>query len=744
VLVNVPVSPAVAGEGYTVEVSVLDAFGNSVSLNPGGSDPLVVNDASGPIACNWQAESSSGVQTLDCVSTVAIEETRLNVVVGSFGLTGESNIIEVVNGALGVVAVGLSVSELTAGEVLDATLQGSDVYGNPYIVQQDPVVLIVDDMGGMIETPVSLGADGTAVALGLQPTLAGDPVLIQAQQNGQVLGEAPLVVLPAEISGFEVAPARTWSWVEEQLGVSVRAQDVHGNTVVDYAGIVTLASADGGLAETQLDILQNGEVDSSVVLITASIASRIHASDAAGIVGESDEIDVLERNCQEGPTADLLLGGQREYVGCLVNGSKTIAVDFSQSVVASGRSVAAYHLLVGDSSQRTLANSSTLKESGEGSTVVLLVVADDAACGGETEAVVWLSEQDDTPAGPITVGVADSVLTGGSAVNGVTPVSVQATDCEMDVAAGQSVYARVGLGDLGQLSPSGFGLSMVLDASGQGTFELDASASIHGGVATLEVGTIDGASYGSVDVTIEGDSALPEVVSVDPMGSTAELFDGVEVQFSEPMRDSSISDSTVSLLGPLGAVSLASTDLDASGQVLTLVTAETGDASDGTYVLTLSSSIADDGGNNQLTGDFSGLPADYVGQFGAVGDEALTLLGCVSSTTELVVDGDDGTLSGDVSEADQVEIQASASGAVTWWVLEVLDSQSERIRTTRISGTGGASSVVTWDGRGDDGVVCEPGSYFVSVSTLDIYDNLSAPCEIEVELLQHYSTPESP
>lgn len=259
----------------------------------------------------------------------------------------------------------------------------------------------------------------------------------------------------------------------------------------------------------------------------------------------------------------------------------------------------------------------------------------------------------------------------------------------------------------------------------------------------MEVGTLDGASYGSIEVTIEGDSVLPVVVSMDPMGASTELFDEVNVEFSEVIRESSISGSTVSLEGPLGAVALASAGLDDTGRALILETTETRDAGEGAYVLTISSLIADEGGNNQLAGAFDGQPGDYVGQFGAVGDEALELSSCVASTLELVVDGDDGSLSGDAVEADHVEIQASSIGAPTWWLLEVRDANAQRIRTLRTPGSGSFSATVTWDGRGDDGIVNAAGTYWVSVSSIDVHDNISAPCEIEVVLLQRYRPPES-
>jgi len=668
----------------------------------------------------------------------------LNVTVDSMGISGLSNVIEVVNGSLGEVALVLSVNELTAGESLDVSMQASDSYGNPYIVQQDPNVLVVDDRGGMVETPVILGADGTGEAQGLSPTVVGDPIAIQVSQGGLLLGEAPLVVLPGSLDSLEVVPEVSWAWVDEPLILAVRGQDAYGNTVTDFVGDVSVTAVDAGLASTSLGAAVAGEVSSPVVLTTSAVGVRIHAATDSGEVGVSDAIDVLVRDCVDGPQADLLIEGQQEFVGCLVNGSITLTADFSQSTVGAGRSVGAYHLYTEGSSQRTVANQATLKRSGEGGAVVLLVVADDLGCGSDVQAQVWLGEQDDGPVGPITVSAGAATLTGGSSTNGQTSITVEAQDCELDAAAGQLLYARVGLGELLQLTPSGQGLSTVLDASGVGTFLLDATSSLYGGAATVEVGTLDGASYGVVEVEIQGDSVLPEVVSVDPMGETSELFDQVEVVFSEPMRASSFGGSSVSLTGPLGPVALETPVLDPTGQRLTVETTGTEDASLGSYVLALDASVSDQEGNNQLAGQYSGVPAAHETQFGAVGDEGLSVDSCVPTSTSLVVDGDDGALSGLVSEGDELEIQVVGVGSPTWWHLEVRDAEGGRVRTLRTFSSGSSTAILSWDGRGDDGIVAGLGAYEVSVSTLDAHDNMSAPCEIGVSLLQRYTQPELP
>ena len=196
--------------------------------------------------------------------------------------------------------------------------------------------------------------------------------------------------------------------------------------------------------------------------------------------------------------------------------------------------------------------------------------------------------------------------------------------------------------------------------------------------------------------------------------------------------------------GPTGSVDLEAPILDGTGRLLTVETVESEDAALGVYVLTVDASVSDQGGNNQLAGEYTGIPANHETVFGAVGDEGLSISSCVANTSSLVVDGDDGSLSGSLEEADSVDVQVNATGIPTWWHMVVRDRAGEQVRVLRTVPAGSPSALLSWDGRGDDGIVSEPGTYDVAVSTVDAHDNLSAPCEIGISLYQRYTQPELP
>lgn len=736
-------SPVVAGSSFGMEVRVVDFFGNAVPFQPEGADPIAVDDGTGNAPCAYVGETSAGVYGLECVLEIAAQAQVLSVSVPSLGVAAATAPFTVDNGVLAVVDMVLSRASLVAGELVDATLVGFDAYGNAYIVQSDPVVLLSDSVGGITETPVTLAADGTGEALGLQPVGAGDPVVVRVSQGGVVLGEASLVVEAGPLDSLEVEAAQTWTWLGDSLGLEVRGVDAYGNPVPDFVGPVTLSSEQGAALVVSVADFVGGVGEGSMTWDTAQIGDRVQGQDALGTSGTSGLLDALDPSCPDAPTASLLVEGQAEHVDCLVGGSVTLGLDFSGSTIPAGRTLAAYHLSGDGVSQRTMSDSFNLKKTREGAFLMGLVVADDAGCGSQAEATLWLANQDDSVAGPVSVTAAASQVTAGSATNGTTGIDVSAQDCEGDVAAGQTLYVRTNLGDLvAGPSATGVGLALVLDASGQGTFDLDLSSSLHGGTSSVETGTLNGASWGGVDVEVLGDNALPWVVAVDPMGQTAEIFSQVVVGFSEGMRGSSIQDATVVLSGPSGVVAWDSLALDADGSVLTGTLLSAQDAAAGTYTLSVLSSVSDAGGNNPLSGDYSGGGADYVGRFGAVADEGISVLSCLASTVEIVPDGDDGGLLGLAEEADRVEVTVEASNLPTEWWLEVT-SLGERVYSFRQVATA-ATEVLAWEGRGLDGAIAAPGAYTVGIATVDAHDNVSAPCEIVLELKQHYQQPEVP
>ncbi len=732
-LLQGPEGPLVAGVDFPIGVRVEDDWANGVELDPDGADPFDVDLGGEAATCTWAAGAATGEYDLSCRTTVAAEAATLTVSLPSRGLEATFADLEVVNGDLAAVALTPESSTVTAGVPFALTAVATDAWGNAYLEQTDSVIDLSEPSGTL--SPASLTLLGTGQGSTDVTILAAGPaVVITASQAGVAYGTTTVTVEPAELSDFDVGADQGWTWLDEALELRITALDAHGNTVTGFTGAVTLTSTTGSFGDQVLTEVDGGVVTTSLTWTDAVVGDTVRAAADSGETGESAAIDVLDGDCGSPPVAELLLDGLSEDLVCRIGGAATVAADLS----GSSGSPTVFHLDDGQGGFTRLASStSTLQVDSEGAWVVQAVVGDDQACGGAASATLWVGDADGEPVGPVTVATAHTSRTAGSTSNGSTTVTVSATTCSGDLAAAGTLYVRADLGDFSGPAATGSGLALTLDSAGSATATWSVQSSEHAGTATLEAGTLDGASWGSGTVDVTGDSARPTVVSVDPSGTTSELLDQVVVVFTEAMSESSISTSRVGLAGDGGALAISALSLDSGGTTLTITLEETLDTSQGPTWLSLSSSLRDELGSNRLDGSWSGAASGYSSVFGAVDDDALSMVGCTPDTAQLAPDGDDGT----ASQRDEVDLAVSADGTPSWWLLQVRDDTDALVRTDRVVGSA-TTATVTWDARGDDGFVAPPGTYGLEVSTIDAQDNLSTPCATEVTLSQQYRSPQ--
>ena len=729
-----PSSPLVAGVAASVTAQVADSFDNPVAIDPTGADVFSAEDGSGTATCDWEGEPLPGTHDLACLTTQAGLAVSLVVSLDSLGLATAAEVVDVENAPLAQVVAVANPDTVAAGESFTLDVVASDEFGNPYLVQTDPVLELGDPDLTLVPQVLTLEADGTGSG-SFVLTRSGDPVTVTISQAGAVLGTTDLFVSPADPDHLELDLEVDWAWLDAPVTVQVTAHDVYDNVVPDFSSPVLLASTQGSLNTADLTGFSGGIATGSLSWAGAVLADSVTALADSGEAGTSDGIDILDADCVSPPTAVLTLAGQEEAVSCRVGGVATVTASFSGSTATAGLS--AYHLEDGQgSSQRLSVANTVLSTPDEGGWTVGLVVMDNDACGAETSGIWWTGDADGEPVGPVALSTTHSQRTAGSATNGATTVEVGATTCSGDVASGATLLVRADLGTLGGLTATGAGLEVVLDSLGEASLTWSVETESHAGTASLEAGTGDGTSWGESTVTVAGDSARPTVVDAIPSGNTSELLEELVVVFSEPMTGSSLSSSTVTLEGPLGAVELAAFDLDEAGTTLTVDLDSQLDTSLGEWNLTVTSSARDEAGNNRLDGEWSGASSDHVRMFGEVGIEEIEITSCLADTEVFTPDGDDGV----GEERDSVSVQVTATGIPTWWELEVRDDAGGAVYTTREPSS--ASEVTMgWHGRGDDGFVVEEGSYTLAFSAFDAYDNQSLSCDAELILAQHYGNP---
>lgn len=720
VQVTVMETEVTAGAPFGVTVRVIDAFGNPLSIEPGGADPVLFFDDTSTTTCAWTGPIDDSAHAFSCRVSQAQNDNLMVAVVASRGVTGTSlDSFNVVNAGLAEV-VFTTPAATVAGQVFGMAAAGFDAFGNPYLVQSDPVVDLTDTTGSIDLASVTLDASGQSIA---SPTLtvAGDNVRLIATQAGIELGRSDaIVVSAASMGGFSVVPP-AWLGVGESASVSVRAIDAFGNTVTTFTGTATL-TATAGCIENTADGFALGVDQVEITCDEVALGAVLTAADGSGNVGESAAFDVVDFACALPPVANLAIEGDAEPVLCL--SAETTEVEFDASGSTPGNSpIILYHFAdsEGGDSRSGSATTSAIW-SGAGAREVQVLVADADGCADETSTYAWVGNDDGEPTGPVELATSVATTTSGTSIS----FELAARDCTGDVAAGQSIFVRSNLGEVAA-SASGEGLALTLDAAGEASATWTFSSG-YSGTATLFAGTASRGAFGEVAVVVTQDSERPTVVLVNPSGTDTGTIEEIEVVFSEALLSSTVSN--VGLVGPSGTVlTTALLDVD----TLTLTPQAPLDGSAGTYTLTVGSGVRDLAGN-RLDGTFSGAAGDFSTTFGDVANTLPLLAGCSLDRSEFMPDGDDGT----GEHADSVALTPVAATSPTWWQLLVLGDSGDWVRS---AWTVGSLTTVVWDGRGDDGFVADAGTYTLSLSAIDAQGNVGAVCDERVVINQTVGLP---
>ncbi|MEQ1568251.1 MAG: hypothetical protein ABMA64_21610 [Myxococcota bacterium] len=715
-LVATTSGPAVAGQGLLVEASVVDGWGNPLHAALLGLSAFAMTDELGEADCVGTGFTLGGKVQFSCTFYTARPLALVLVSLPSFGVGAAPVMIEVVNGPLGAVSFS-GEGPVTAGGNLSLQVVGTDRWGNPYLVQPDPVVELTEDFGTLTGGPVTLGPTGVGT-VSVSMTRAG-PTVVRAWQAGVELGASdPITVAAAAATALRITPSEPWAFVGQPLDLSVEAVDTYGNRAA-YDGSAEVSSRETVAPDVDLTLLDGV----GVAPFEWSVPAFVDTLDAtSGALSGSTPVAVVEGCGAAGPEVVATFGGAAVGLACAdPGGGATFTADLSASSGVSP--LVGYGLaelgggVVTDSSPVV-----ELPVAGFGPHPLRALVVDDAGCGAELDASGWVGPDDGTPTGPFALSVDDPTLD----LSDSTTVSLDgATDCSGDPAAFAEVEVRATGGALIGPVATGSGLVMTLDGNGDGaaTWVTDAASS----AATLEVhATVGGGSAsGRVTATLSGDGVRPTVVDQSPTGFEGGMVSTVHLTLSEPPLASSITPANFWVDGP-GVVAV--TGATAAGAEVTLTLSPPADGAAGVWSVHASSSVRDLAGN-KLGGEWTDLAADYVGAFGATGG-ALPTLSCTSfepSSLVLRPDGDPGP--GD--ESDLLSIGVSSASAPAWWVLEVRDGADTPIVQRRVAPTG-ASDAVVWDARDARGVVVANGPWKVRVAPDDGLGTRGVGCEVTV------------
>lgn len=722
------VAPATvrAGLSIDVDVEVLDVYGN-VQL-PEQVDPAEIELSSelGDAGCLLGGVGVDGLVDYSCSFTTARPDGTLTATgFGSLAGLVASRPLAVDNGLLADVSVSAPAS-IGAGQGFSLGLTARDAFGNPYLVQDDPVVDLSGGSDSLTPDLALLGGDGTAtVAASL--TAAGVWTL-SASQSGLLLGNSdPITVVPASTHELAVRVDAPWGEVGVPVDVVVEAVDAYGNRTT-LSESLTVTSALTSTPPQSLALI-NGVANMSWTWTERAVDEMLDASSSGGFVGQSAPLYVVRDCGGSGPTVNVALGGAPIGLACFDEGSGrgTITADLSGSSAGAFPLVGYGVSAVGTASfdQVGTANVVDLLLPDVGRYAVRAIVVDADACASETTSEAFVGFDDGSPTGPLALVANDAVID----VAASTAIDViGVTDCAGDPASGASVHLRVSAGVLGGVSPTGEGLAVVLDAVGDGVADLTTSGDVADngpalGMLSIDAWTPLGTALGATDVLVSGDAVRPTILDQAPRGIAGGLVDTVVLDASENLLPSSVDPSHFSWSGPYA---VAVTDANLVADQITLTLSPAADADAGAWLLTISDDVRDEAGN-RLSGDWSGDRAPYVGAFGVVGATP-DPVSCptVVPAGAFRPDGDDG----EGGEVDRVTLSLESASAPAWWVAEIHDASGTLV-VQRWLVPAGPSDEWSWDARDEAGFVVPGGTYTLTVRSDDGFGNRGAGCVVQ-------------
>ncbi len=686
--------PVEAGAAVEVRVDLYDAYGNRYDGPPVEPADFLVGDGV-TFSCTVPAVDGavlrSGCRLFRAGDAVVLPAS------GPGGAAGASEPFPVINGRLAKVTLETSDRDVEAGESFRLSVLGVDEWGNPYRVQDDPVLALSDTSGALSITSITLGAEGTAAA-DVSVTRSG-VTFVTAAQKGTIYGASSSVVVrsgPATV--LDVTPTRPWAWIDEPMRVFVVARDRYGNAAA-AAGTATLSSDAGAFSATGLALVAGrGQVDVVPESVAASDTWRAAFDELSGV---AEGIAVVEDCGTDGPDAALLVEGTTDAVRCHDEDGVSLEATLSDGAGVAGR----FGLWrAGGGGTLSTAGSFDVDLAGIGE-FELLGVAIDGTCAAEATARAWVAPDDGSPAGPIPVLLDGEALRVGQ--DTATVVIDGATTCDGAPADTQPVYLRVDRGELDETSSSGAGLYVTTDSDGVADATLDLTEAAMGGPAVVTAWVGHGGAAGALGFAATGDRQRPRVLAQHPEGAATGEFGKVVLTFSEPIDPASLDPQGASLTGPT-TVRIVRLDLVAPDRVEAVLEAPI-NAGAGRWTFTLDVGPLDLAGNG-MDGAWSGASSSYEGRFGSVSATAPAATSCAVDESVFRPDGD----AGSGAESDEVRVTAKADAAPSTWRVQVEDAAGRSVRYARFSAASSEEGVYVWDGRDATGRVVADGSYNVA------------------------------
>jgi len=374
--------------------------------------------------------------------------------------------------------------------------------------------------------------------------------------------------------------------------------------------------------------------------------------------------------------------------------------------------------------------------------VVRLTVTDANGCRSQALLPLGISSGSEA-AGPIAMtATPPSTPADGAAVISVD--SDRITKCYLQTLdPGKKFHVLATRGEiLSQDQDGADGIQLRSDFAGK--IHVSLRADRIGGTGRLLAMTIrpEQESRGSAAFSFSGSSSLPRVTGFAPSGFSDLPPPRFAVSFDKPMSQATLQ-AGISLTSQSSGALPGTISYDPAHRTAFFTPTALLDPADEEYRLTVSQTVSDIWGN-PLDGNYNGAPdagADaFSWSFGALADNVPPDVNCRGvSNDPLSPDGD--------AKNDLTEIRADLSDdqGLMLWSVRIFDAEGLSVRSlTAVVSQDQNDARLLWDGRDENGLIVDNGSYGYTVVAFDVAGNVSSACGGSVEVLSVLDPAEFP
>jgi hypothetical protein len=283
-------SPQTAGTPFSVTISAVDSYGNTVTSYSGTP---TLSDISASISPMITSGFVDGVWTSSVTITTAYTNDVITATDSSAGITGQSVQFTVNPGALASFTFGAISSPQTAGTSFSITMTAYDSYGNVETNYAGPATL--NDLSGSI-SPTSTGTftNGLCtVSVIVTKATTNDVITATDPSTDNTGSSGSFTVSPAGLASFTISAISNPQIADTGFSVTITAYDQYGNVATGYIGPATLSDLSGTLSPTTATFTAGVWTSSSVTITKAYTADAITVTATSEVTVTSNSFNVV-------------------------------------------------------------------------------------------------------------------------------------------------------------------------------------------------------------------------------------------------------------------------------------------------------------------------------------------------------------------------------------------------------------------------------------------------------------------